>query len=76
MLAGELAALVERRWQARVITEADGTTKVANLVFVHERAAVSSPSALGRPRGGKRNHCRLDRQACTETRKGSARDLG
>ena len=35
-LAGELAPLVERRWQARAIPQKDGSTRLAEFVF-HEK---------------------------------------
>jgi len=36
VLAGELAALVDRRWQARSVTDEDGTVRVTDLVFHRE----------------------------------------
>jgi len=33
VLAGELAALIERRWQARLLTDDEGTTRMVPLVF-------------------------------------------
>jgi Phage integrase family len=35
-LTGELAALIERRWQARVLVGADGSTTLSPLVFHRE----------------------------------------